>query len=106
MAMIVPLPHYDFFFEFFLKSETKMCRLLATLPPPPPPPPSKHPGVALGNGLYITVITIEKPISVDWNFHWTIYYLLYVFFLMINWTCLGHCDDFFYIFFLHRIVQL
>ena len=33
MAMIIPLPHYDFLVDIFLKSE-KMCRS----PPPPPPP--------------------------------------------------------------------
>ena len=35
MAMIVPLPHYEFFFwEKYLKSEKKCVGL----PPPPPPP--------------------------------------------------------------------
>ena len=86
-----------FFLEFFWSRKQKCVDFWQLCPPPPP---SKHPGVALGNGLYITVITIEKPISVDWNFHWTIYYLMYVFF---SWS-IGRVWDIamtFFFFFLH-----
>ena len=41
MMIIIPLPHYENYFEFFWKSEKKNVSESLDPPPPPPPPPAE-----------------------------------------------------------------